>query len=41
VARDSVLLLPLFADMTDAQQSTVIDQLHSLSGLATARAGAL
>jgi perosamine synthetase len=41
VARDSVLLLPLFADMADAQQSTVIDQLHSLSGLATARAGAL
>jgi dTDP-4-amino-4,6-dideoxygalactose transaminase len=38
-ARDSVVLLPLFADMTEAQQSSVIDHLHSLSGLATAPVG--
>jgi dTDP-4-amino-4,6-dideoxygalactose transaminase len=39
-ARDSVVLIPLYADMTDEQQSKVIDQLASLSGLAAARAAA-
>jgi dTDP-4-amino-4,6-dideoxygalactose transaminase len=38
-ARDAVVLIPLYADMTDEQQSKVIDQLASLSGLA-ARAAA-
>ena len=39
-ARDSVVLLPLFADMTEEQQSTVIDHLRSLSVQPAARSGA-
>jgi dTDP-4-amino-4,6-dideoxygalactose transaminase len=39
-ARDTVVLLPLFAEMTDEEQSSVIDHLRSVSALATAPTGA-